>query len=67
MLILTKCKCLSFRWQVWYDVKLFVRRLLNPEITLGNKDFYVIMVVFDALCFVTIVLGFASFGVSCYV
>ena len=50
--------------QIWYDVKRFVSRLLSPDITLGAADYYVAMVFFDILCFLTIIFGFSSFGVS---
>ena len=50
--------------QIWYDVKRFVSRLVNPEITLGAADYYVLMLLFDTLCLLTIIFGFSSFGVS---
>ena len=45
--------------------KEFVVRLFDSDTTVqGAHDYYVIMLVFDILCFVTIVLGVSSFGVS---
>ena len=52
------------RKKIWYNVKRFFSRLLNPDITLGARDYYVPMLFFDILCFLTIVFGVASFGVS---
>ena len=47
------------------DVKQFYSRLLNPDISQGAADYYVIMLFFDVLCLVTIVFGVSSFGVRC--
>ena len=44
-------------------MKRFLSRLLNPEISQGGTDYYVMMLFFDILCFVTIVLGVSSFDV----
>ena len=52
------------RKKIWYNVKRFFSRLLNPDISLGARDYYVPMLFFDILCFLTIVFGVASFGVS---
>ena len=45
-------------------MKRFYSRLLNPDISLGASDYYVIMLFFDVLCLITIVFGISSFGVS---
>lgn len=45
-------------------MKRFYSRLLNPDISLGASDYYVIMLFFDVLCLITIVGGVSSFGVS---
>ena len=52
------------RKKIWYNVKRFFSRLLNPDISLGARDYYVPMLFFDILCFLTIIFGVASFGVS---
>ena len=55
------CTC---RTLVWDRLKVFCRRLLNPDISQGPRDLYIIMLFFDVLTFVTIILGYAQFGVS---
>jgi hypothetical protein len=57
----TKMKFLA---RVKNDVKLFYGRLLSPDISQGAADYYVIMLFFDVLCFITIVFGVSSFGVG---
>jgi hypothetical protein len=46
------------------DTKLFYFRLLSPNISRGATDYYVMMLVFDVLCMITIVFGVSSFGVG---
>ena len=50
--------------QLWHDTKDFFTRLFDPNISQGAKDYYAIMLFFDILCFLTIVAGVNSFGVS---
>ena len=57
---------LHFRNRLKRDTKLFFSRLLNPDISHGAADYYVIMLFFDVLCFITIIFGISSFGVSCH-
>jgi len=45
-------------------VKIFFKTLVDPDISLGAQDYYVVMLFFDLLCFITLVLGANSFGVS---
>jgi len=52
--------CLSSR----ETVKQYFKTLVNPDISLGAQDYYVVMLFFDLLCFITLVLGANSFGVS---
>ena len=65
----TACPCLMdfglcCRERVKADTKRFYSRLLSPEISQGAADYYVIMLFFDVLCFITIIFGISSFGVS---
>ena len=53
-----------FSWQLWLDVKDFFRRLFDPNVSQGAKDYYAAMLFFDILCFLTIAAGVNSFGVS---
>lgn len=46
------------------EVRLFYSRLLNPDISFGASDYYVVMMFFDVLCLITIICGVSSFGVS---
>lgn len=45
-------------------MKDFFRRLFDPNISQGAKDYYAAMLFFDILCFLTIAAGVNSFGVS---
>ena len=56
-----------FSKQLWHDVKDFFVRMFDPNISPGAKDYYAVMLFFDLLCFLTIVFGVNSFGVSKYV
>ena len=59
------CFHLNFlRDRIKKDTKLFYFRLLSPNISRGATDYYVMMLVFDVLCMITIVFGVSSFGVS---
>ena len=53
-----------YSFRVKNGVKVFYSRLLNPDISQGASDYYVIMLIFDVLCLITIVFGVSSFGVS---
>ena len=48
----------------WQSAKTFFCRLLSPELSQGTRDYYTAMLFFDILCFLTIVFGVNSFGVS---
>ena len=56
--------CFHSSSEVISDVKEFVKRLVDPNVSLGARDFYVPMLFFDILCFLTIAFGVSSFGVS---
>ena len=56
--------CVVCSRQLWRDVKDFFTRLFDPDISQGAKDYYTAMFIFDILCFITIVAGVNSFGVS---
>lgn len=58
------CPYLDCRKQVWFYMKEFVSRLLNPDVSLGASDYYVPMLFFDILCLLTMVFGVSSFGVG---
>lgn len=49
---------------MWFYIKEFVSRLLNPDVSLGASDYYVPMLFFDILCLLTMVFGVSSFGVG---
>ena len=38
-------------------MKMFFKTLVDPNISLGAQDYYVVMLFFDLLCFITLVLG----------
>ena len=50
--------------QTFRNIKTFFVQVCDPELVTGPKDYYIPMVVFDALCFLTIVFGYSSFSVS---
>ena len=56
----TRTRSLAF----WQSAKTFFRRLLSSELSQGARDYYTAMLFFDILCFLTIVFGVNSFGVS---
>ena len=49
-----------------YGVYRFYVKAVNPNITFGARDFYVLSVLLDSICFCLFVLGFSSFGVRAY-
>ena len=55
---------MHFSKQLWHDVKDFFVRMFDPNKSQGAKDYYAVMLFFDLLCFLTIVFGVNSFGVS---
>lgn len=56
--------CYFYSSKVIDELKTFAKNLINSSVTLGTKDYYVLMIFFDFLCLVTIVIGVNSFGVS---
>lgn len=46
-----------------HGVYRFYVKAVNPDITFGARDFYVLSVLLDSICFCLFVLGFSSFGV----
>ena len=48
----------------FFGVYRFYVKAVNPNITFGARDFYVLSVLLDSICFCLFVLGFSSFGVS---
>lgn len=48
----------------FFAVYRFYVKAVNPNITFGARDFYVLSVLLDSICFCLFVLGFSSFGVS---
>lgn len=53
-----------FSSDVFKAAKLFAKHLVDADFTLGTRDYYVTMLIFDILCFFTIIFGVNSFGVS---
>lgn len=56
----------SHSQQGLFGVYRFYVKAVNPNITFGARDFYVLSVLLDSICFCIFVLGFSSFGVRVY-